>query len=300
LLSEDALEKYSKAGHIAAETREVVREFVRERMPIINICEKVEAHIRQNGGKPAFPCNVCVNEVTAHYTSPPGDTKIIPDGAMVKVDIGVQVDGYIADTALTVCFNPEYEALVRSAEEALQRAIQTIRPEVKASEIGTMIQRSIEAHGLKPIWNLTGHQIARYIIHTGKSLPNVSRLNGMKIEVDEVYAIEPFVTIAKAAGEVWEVDEAYIYRVFGKKPPKEIYAKQLFEAIKSEFKTLPFAKRWLGSISQLKNLDANFSRLLNSKNIVAYPVLVEKTGKVVAQAEHTLIVTKNGCEVTTV
>ena len=300
MLSEDALEKYRKAGQIAAKTREVVREFVRERMPIINICEKVEAHIRQNGGKPAFPCNVCVNEVTAHYTSPPGDTKIIPDGAMVKVDIGVQVDGYIADTALTVCFNPEYEALVRSAEEALQRAIQTIRPEVKASEIGTMIQRSIEAHGLKPIWNLTGHQIARYIIHTGKSLPNVSRLNGMKIEVDEVYAIEPFVTIAKAAGEVWEVDEAYIYRVFGKKPPKEIYAKQLFEAIKSEFKTLPFAKRWLGSISQLKNLDANFSRLLNSKNIVAYPVLVEKTGKVVAQAEHTLIVTKNGCEVTTV
>lgn len=300
MLPEDALEKYRRAGHIAAETREVVRGFVHEGMPIINICERVEAYIRQNGGKPAFPCNVCVNEVAAHFTSPPGDTKTIPEGAMVKVDIGVQVDGYIADTALTVCFNPEYEVLVHSAEEALQRAIQTIQPGVKASEIGTIIQRSIEARGLKPIWNLTGHQIARYIIHTGKSIPNVARLDGMKIEVDEVYAIEPFVTIAKAAGEVWEVDEAYIYRVFREKPPKEIPARQLFEAIKREFKTLPFTKRWLGSISQLENLNTNFSVLLNSKNIVAYPILVEKTGKVVAQAEHTLIVTKNGCEVTTV
>jgi methionyl aminopeptidase len=121
----------------------------------------------------------------------------------------------------------------------------------------------------------------------------------MKLEVDEVYAIEPFVTVAKAAGEVREADEAYIYRVFREKPPKEMRAKRLFEAIKHEFKTLPFAKRWLGGISQLENLNANFSVLLKAKNIVAYPVLVEKTGKVVAQAEHTLIVTKNGCEVTT-
>jgi methionyl aminopeptidase len=299
LLSEDVLEKYRKAGRIAAETREITRRLVREGMPIINLCEEVENYIRQIGGKPAFPCNVCINEITAHYTSPPGDTKTIPEGAVVKVDIGVQVDGYIADTALTICFDPEYEALVYSAEEALHRAIQAIKPGIRASEIGTIIQRSIEVQGLKPIWNLTGHQIARYIIHTGKSLPNVAHLNGMKLEVDEVYAIEPFVTVAKAAGEVREADEAYIYRVFREKPPKEMRAKRLFEAIKHEFKTLPFAKRWLGGISQLENLNANFSVLLKAKNIVAYPVLVEKTGKVVAQAEHTLIVTKNGCEVTT-
>ena len=97
-------------------------------MPIIDVCEKVEGMTRQKGGKPAFPCNVSINEVAAHYTSPPGDDKIIPDKAVVKVDIGVHVDGYIADTATTICFDPEYDDMVDTAEQALARAVEILRP----------------------------------------------------------------------------------------------------------------------------------------------------------------------------
>ncbi|MBM4401591.1 MAG: M24 family metallopeptidase, partial [Crenarchaeota archaeon] len=91
----EALEKFRLSGKILRETREEMRNFVRENMPIIQVCEKAEALIREKGGKPAFPCNVSINEVAAHYTSPPNDVRRIPEKALVKVDIGVHVDGYV-------------------------------------------------------------------------------------------------------------------------------------------------------------------------------------------------------------
>ena len=143
LFPEDVLDKYIRAGEIAARVRERVREIVRENMPIIELCEKVESLIRSMGGKPAFPCNVSVNEVAAHYTSPPNDKRIIPENSVVKVDIGVHIDGYIADTATTVCFNPEYEDLVHAAEEALEKAVQTVRPKLLVSRLGSVIELSL-------------------------------------------------------------------------------------------------------------------------------------------------------------
>ena len=118
-IPEEDLQKQQRACKIAREIREEMRRTVREGMPIIDICEKVESLTREKGGKPAFPCNVSVNEVAAHYTSPPEDKRTIPERSIVKVDIGVHVDGYIADTATSVCFDPEYDDMVITAEEAL-------------------------------------------------------------------------------------------------------------------------------------------------------------------------------------
>src|SRR3972149_1592355 len=125
---EDALAKLRVSGRILRETREEIRGFVRENMPIIEVCEKAESLIRKKGGKPAFPCNVSINEIAAHYTSPPNDTKRVPEKAIVKVDIGAHVDGYLTDTAVTVCFDPEYDSLVETAEKALEKAVESICP----------------------------------------------------------------------------------------------------------------------------------------------------------------------------
>ena len=110
--SED-LKKYQIAGKIAKEVREEIKKTVKEGMPLIDICEKVENWIRAKGGKPAFPCNVSINEIAAHYTSPLNDQQIVPEKAIVKIDIGVHVDGYIADTATTINFNPEYFDMIK-------------------------------------------------------------------------------------------------------------------------------------------------------------------------------------------
>jgi len=299
MLPEDVLEKYRRAGEIASKVREEMKNTTRQGMPIFQICETAEGMIREMGGKPAFPCNVSVNDVAAHYTSPPDDDKVIPKGSLVKIDIGVHVDGYIADTAVTVCFNVEDGDMVKAAEEALETAIKVIRPGVLTSRLGSEIQKVIERHGFKPVSNLTGHQIGHYIIHTGQSLPNVYHFSNNKIQAGKVYAIEPFVTLKEAAGRVENSSDAYIFRFVRRRSLRQEETNRLLKFIEANFKTLPFAERWLKEYGFIPQYKSAFSELLNSKCLMAYPVFVEVSGKKVAQAEHTVYMEKDGPVVVT-
>ena len=295
----EALEKFRLSGRILRETREEMRNFVREDMPILQVCEKAENLIREKGGKPAFPCNVSINEVTAHYTSPPNDEKKIPEKSVVKVDVGVQVDGYVTDTACTVCFNPEYRSMQVAAEHALAVAIDSIHADMATSKIGVIIERTIRNRGFKPISNLTGHSVGRYLIHAGTSIPNVKQISFEKVKDGEVYAIEPFVTLPDAAGRVENSPEITIFRLVKARAAKKPYAKQLLKYIEENFVTLPFAERWLkGAVPENQHREA-FKELRKSKAIMGYPVFIEVSRKTVTQAEHTVLIKENGCEVLT-
>jgi methionyl aminopeptidase len=296
---EEALEKLRLSGRILRETREEMKSFVREGMPIIEVCEKAEGLIKAKGGKPAFPCNVSINEVAAHYTSPPNDDKKIPPKSLVKVDIGAHVDGYITDTAITLCFNPEYKGLVDTAEQALKVAIDNIQPEILTSKLGAIIEKTIKAHGFKPISNLTGHQIGRYLVHAGTSIPNVSHLSFSKIRLGEIYAIEPFVTLPDAAGRVEDSAETMIFRFLKPRTLKTQYSKKLLRYIEENFRTLPFAERWLKNVVPDAHYSEAFGELVASKAIMGYPVFVEVSRKPVAQAEHTVLIVEDGCVVLT-
>ncbi len=298
-LPEDVLQKHRRAGQIAAEVREEMRQTVRQGMPILDICEEAESLIRKKGGKPAFPCNVSVNEIAAHYTSPSKDQREIPEDSIVKIDIGVHVDGYIADTATTVCFNPRYENLVRTAERALQTALETLRPGLFTAKFGSTVGGVVESRGFKVVSNLTGHKIGRYLIHVGKSLPNVFHVSVSRVKLGEVYGVEPFVTLPDAAGKVEDGPEAHIFRFSKHKSLKSPYAKRLLKYIQENFRTLPFTERWLqGSVPQ-QHYKAAFSELLSSKSLMAYPIFVEKSRRPVAQAEHTVLIVEDGCQVLT-
>lgn len=296
---EEAIGKFRLSGKILRETREEIKNFVREDMPIIDICEKAERLIREKGGKPAFPCNVSINEIAAHYTSPPNDNRRIPRKSIVKVDIGVHVDGYLTDTAVTICFNPEYKSLVDTAEQALKTAINSIHPEMSTSKLGAIIEKTIKSHGFKPISNLTGHQVGRYLVHAGTSLPNVAQLSFSKIKLGEVYAIEPFVTLPDAVGRVEDGEEATIFRFLKSKSLKNPYAKQLLKHIEENFRTLPFAERWLQGIVPKGHYQEAFRELLSSKALMGYPIFVEVSRKPVAQAEHTVLIVEDGCVILT-
>ena len=298
-VTEEDLQKYQRAGKIAREVREEIQRTVREGMPIIDICEKVEGLTRKNGGKPAFPCNVSVNEIAAHYTSPLNDKQTIPEKSIVKVDIGVHVDGYIADTATSVCFDPEYADMVNTAKEALEKAVEILRPGLSITRFGSTIQKTIKTRGFKPVSNLTGHLIRRYIIHAGKSLPNVFNISTSRIKEGEVYGVEPFVTVATASGRVENLREAYIFRYSKNKSMKNHYAKQILSYIKKNFQTLPFTERWLKDFASSSIYQSAFSELLSSKAVIGYPVFVEASRKLVAQAEYTVLVVSDGCVVLT-
>jgi methionyl aminopeptidase len=296
---QEALDKFRLSGKILRETREEMRNFVRENMPIIQVCEKAEALIREKGGKPAFPCNVSINEVAAHYTSPPNDVQRIPEKALAKVDIGVHVDGYVTDTACTVCFNPEYKSMQSAAEHALKVAIDNIHSGMPTSKIGELIEKSIRNRGFKPIANLTGHSVGRYLIHAGTSIPNVAQISLAKVKAGEIYAIEPFVTLPEAGGRVENSSKITIFRLVKAKSVKNSYAKQLLKYIEDNFRTLPFAERWLKSVVPADQYREAFKELRKTKAIMGYPVFVEVSRKPVSQAEHTVLITENGCEVLT-
>jgi methionyl aminopeptidase len=299
IVAEDALQKYRRAGKIAAEVREQAKQIAREGMPIIDVCEKTESLIREKGGKIAFPCNVSINEVAAHYTSPPRDKQSIPANSIVKIDVGVHVDGYIADTAVTVCFNPDYEVLAQTAREALETAVKLLRPGLPISRFGSTIEKTIASRGCKVVSNLTGHQLGRYLVHTGKSLPNVSHLSMAKVIVGEIYGVEPFVTVSDAEGKITYGKEAYIFRFRKNKTLKNPHAKKLLDYVFRNFRTLPFTERWLQKVVPEEHYKAAFAELLASKALMSYPVFVEASGKPVAQAEHTVLITRDGCEVLT-
>jgi len=206
----------------------------------------------------------------------------------------------LTDTSVTVYFDPKFEPMVKASSEALQNAIRAFRPSARMSEIGRIIQSTIERYGFRPIRNLTGHSIERYTIHAGKSVPNVPQiLNNGKILEGEVYAIEPFVTTSGAEGAVGNDVNSYIHRFIKLKGAKNPESKKVLEEIHQQFSTLPFAVRWL---------EKKFSRpvavnavrdLVKDKCVGSYPVLVEESRQPVAQSEHTVLVTKDGCEVLT-
>jgi methionyl aminopeptidase len=296
---EQAFDKFRLSGRILRETREEIKKCVHEGMPIIEICEKAESMIRKKGGKPAFPCNVSINEIAAHYTSPPDDRKRIPEKSVVKVDIGAHVDGYVTDTAVTICFDPEYDSLADTAECALEAAIKTLQPGMATGKPGATIENTIKTRGFKPISNLCGHQIGRYIIHTGTSIPNVPQLSFSKFKLGGIYAIEPFVTTANAAGRVENGDEATIFRFVKSRSLAGPHAKKLLTHIENNFRTLPFAERWLQGIVPEENYKGAFRELLKSKVLMEYPVFVEASRQTVAQAEHTVLIVKDGCTVLT-
>jgi methionyl aminopeptidase len=295
----EELEKFKLSGQILRETREEMKTQVHENMPIIDVCEKVEGLIRTKGGKPAFPCNVSINEVAAHYTSPPDDGSRIPEGCTVKVDLGVHVDGYVTDTAFTVSFNPEGRSMAATAEMALKTALDNIHGDMALGKIGGLIETTIRNRGFKPISNLTGHSVGRYLIHAGLSIPNVAQVSFTKVRTGEIYAIEPFVTLPDAVGRVDDGPQTTIYRLLKAKSVKTEFAKKMLKHIEVNFRTLPFAERWLIGVVPKERHNVAFKELLASKSIMSYPVFVEASKKPVAQAEHTVLLKDDGCEVLT-
>ena len=294
----EAVEEYIRAGRIAANVREAIRTDVKPGARVIDICDKVEQMIAQQGASPGFPCNVCIDQVAAHYASPVGDQTTIRDRAMVKVDIGVHVNGYIADTAVTVCLDPALTQMPKAAQDALEVALGMMKAGVRASDVGATIEHTIKNRGMRPIRNLTGHKLGRYIVHAGRSIPNVAGYDLHRLEEGEVYAVEPFSVLPGATGEVRDGPPSNIYR-FERKRNLEGQSKQMLAFIQQEYRTLPFASRWL--LRRFPGPDGQraFADLLSSHCIVGYPQLLEKSGGVVAQWEHTAIIRRDGCLVTT-
>jgi len=292
-------EDYLKAGKIAGEVRENVRKRNWIGSTLAEICEYVESEIIKRGAKCAFPVNTSVNEVAAHYTAEPNDSKIVSDTDLVKSDLGAQINGYIAYTAVTVNYDPQYDSLVQTAEDALQNAMSMIKVGVKSKDVGRKIQNTIMDMGFKPIANLSGHSLDQYTIHAGKTVPNMWSIGSFDFSGDVAYACEPFVTAKNGLGFVRNGKIKNIFALSSRKRTKNDEADKVQEYIWNNFNMLPFALRWLLKEWEEKEARKLLDILIKKKVVKAYAILVEASGKTVAQAEHTFIPTQTGVTVTT-
>jgi len=288
-------EKLHRAGEVSKEALQRAVEIVDEGVLLLDVAEEVEDLMRKRGLRPAFPTCISIDHVAAHYSPVHDDPMRFRRGNVVKLDLGAHLDGWIADTATTVEVGTHnWTDLIRASELALQTAMEAVHPGAETRQLGAGIQRAIESLGYKPIRNLTGHTIERYLLHAGKSVPNVPHGHEV-LALGEVVAIEPF--SSSGAGEVDGSRTGNIYRVVRTRPQRQPELTEFLNLLAAEFKTLPFAERWAYRLDP--RAPAWLNQLVRSRAVMMYPALVDVAEGVVAQTEHTMIVTERGAEVTT-
>jgi methionyl aminopeptidase len=290
-MKEEVFEKYRDAGVLAAKILRSSSQRIHIGASYLDLVESIEEQVREEGAELAFPLNLSLNEDAAHDTASPGDVRVFTKGDVAKLDLGVQLDGYIADTATTIDLGNN-SLLLEASEQALESALKLVRPGATSGELGAAIQKEIESRGYRPISNLTGHGLDRYILHGQPTIPNVGISGGVVLEEGMVFAIEPFATTG--SGHVGEKTRKEIYSQVSQKPVRIPAARTILNKVKDRH-GLPFARRWLNE----KKLDITLPALVRSQVLHVYPVLSDIPGSLVSQHEHTVIVTSDGCIVTT-
>jgi len=290
-MDEQVMEKYRRAGQILAEVLELARPRVEKGAKLLDVANYVEEAIMSKGALPAFPCNISLDRNAAHYTPSPGDELCFAEN-MVKLDVGVHVDGYIADAAITVDLSG-HDRLTEASRAALDAALQIIGPGVSTSQIGAVIEETIKGYGYRPVSNLTGHGLSRYQAHDEPAVPNRALERGVVLKPGDVIAIEPFAT--DGSGRISEGPISEIYGLSGPRPVRLPAARALMKEIEKSYRTLPFARRWLKG----ERAEYALMQLLRSGVVHPYPVLWETEGSLVSQAEHTVVITESGCDVIT-
>ncbi|OED29823.1 M24 family metallopeptidase [Methanosphaera sp. WGK6] len=324
------LDKYREAGKIASKVRNEAAKKATAGMKVVDLVDWIESEIKSTGAGLSFPCNISINQIAAHYTAVPNDDTLLCNGDIVKIDLGAEVDGYISDTAVTVIIegdnadpydedgkplnmpgrlddgNPvvtddeleeRYNILDASAT-ALENVISIVKDGVTLNDIGKEVETTMQDMGYNPITNLAGHSLEQYNLHAGLSIPNYPDGNTTQLKEGDHVAIEPFAT--NGAGIVSDLPQYAIYSYIKSKPQRQPLSNQLLKNIRNNYSQFNFAGRHLlNDKFDERKLNRALRPLISSGCVYPFAVLKDKNDGMVAQTEHTIIVEKEGCEVTT-
>lgn len=290
-MKDEILDCYTEAGTLACAILKRGSALVTIGASLLEVVEGIEQMVVDEGAGLAFPLNVSFNEAAAHDTAITGDERVFAAGDLIKLDLGVHLEGYIADTATTIDLG-DHAALVSASKQALAEAVRAVRPGVTTGELGGVIQQTIEAKGFRPIANLTGHGLGQFQIHAQPSIPNIRLIGGTPLVEGMVIAIEPFATTG--SGRVTEESRVEILQQIGDRPIRMPAARKVLADI-TDRNGMPFARRWIADPKR----DLALSALIRAGICYGYPVLRDLPGSMVSQHEHTLIVTEEGSIVTT-
>lgn len=290
-MNEEVFDRYIQAGKGASNILRKGSALIKPDASLAEVATRVEEMIIDAGLLIAFPVNISLNEAAAHDTPSLVDERIFVPGDMVKLDLGVHLDGYIADTAMTVDLG-DHGLLVEASVAARDAAIRKIKPGLPIGELGAIVAGEIGSRGFRPVANLTGHGLDKFMLHMGPNVPNIPGTGGTVLTEGMAIAIEPFATTG--TGFVADQKRTEIFNQCLWRPVRMPAARRILSEIE-ERKGLPFARRHL----KTPKPDLALTRLVREGVLHAYPVLADVPGSFVSQSEHTLIVTSDGCVVTT-
>jgi len=282
------IHELKKAGRICYRALRYAEKIIDVDISLLEIAKKVETYILDKGGSLAFPVNISINEIAAHYT-PIDDSIRIKEGDVVKIDVGVHIDGWISDSAITIEVKTDkYKKLIEASREALNEVEKILKKGIELWKIGEVIENKIKSYGFNPIYNLTGHKIDRWILHSDIQIPNFNNGSKKKIE-NGIYAIEPFATtgkgyvIGKGNSNILRLNKIKVYI-------RNHSIRKFIEEIRKEYKTLPFSKRWIIEKYGKEKAENIINYLKREKILYEYPILVEQSKGIVSQFEHTFLI----------
>ena len=199
----EAIERITIAGRIIDEIFKAIDKMDLKGMRTLDLNDRIDTLIRERGGKPAFlnyrgfpkSCCISLNSEVVHGIP---DDRRIKDRDLVKIDVGVQYGGYIADAARTFVageISPEVQQLLTVTETALRRGIDAAQPHNKVSHISRAVQTIVEENGYSVVRELTGHGVGKNL-HEEPIIPNfVNGGSDVEIKPGMALAIEPMVNV---------------------------------------------------------------------------------------------------------
>jgi methionyl aminopeptidase len=283
------LEDYKKAGEIAQHIRKYAKQLIKPDMLLVEIAKKIQTEIEKQGAIEAFPVNLSIDDIAAHYHPTIDDTTKAT--GLLKVDLGIQINGFIADTAFSIDLTSDnqHKELIQASEQALEQALNQLNQNPTLNQIGKTIQETIEKKGFSPIINLSGHSLDKHTIHAGITIPNYENNNNNKLEPG-AYAIEPFATTGE--GRIYEGQSGNIYAITDPKNTRSPTARKILDYVMDKYQTLPFSLREMqekfGPMTRLAIREMENQAILHK-----FSQLIEKSHKPVSQAEHTFIKLKD-------
>ncbi|MBI2632324.1 type II methionyl aminopeptidase [Candidatus Pacearchaeota archaeon] len=280
------MDDWDKAGKIAGDALLVGKKLIKPGARFIEVTEAIENKINELGGKVGFPIQISVNNIAAHYTCIYEDKSVFNEEDIVKLDMGASCEGAVGDTAVTVDLSGKNKDLCKASYSALLEAIKMAKPGVPVCSIGEAVGETIASFGFKPITNLSGHGLNRWIVHDKPTIPNYNNGDKTKLKEGQIIAIEPFAT--DGCGLVAEGVRSFNYKLVKVKPVRNSYARDLMKYISDNFRTLPFSQRWLYTRFNKLEVNVGMNALLREGVIQNYAVLPEKNKGMVSQFEHTI------------
>jgi methionyl aminopeptidase len=282
-------DKILKAGRIAAIVRrEGAAKLKVPGASFLHVMDYCENRIKEGGGEVAW-AQMAVNDVAAHFCPEEHDMHVSNEGDLIKIDIGVHLGGWIADNAMTVEVGSsrKYADHMKASRNALRAAIKLVEPGRELWELGEAQMSEAEALGLTTIKNLSGHTIEQYKVHAGISIPTFNNKSKIQLKEGMQIAIEPFCT--EGDGFVKEKGNPTIWMMRKNANARSPYAKKIVQEV-APLNGLPFTNRWLSRKIGRGPTALGLKALHQQGAITAYPPLAERTGGMVAQYEHSMIV----------